>query len=557
MVIHDFNIGELKKLQITMNFSNINDTSSRLDFHSAYLKLMKDTGIKINKLHDINQGTAFKLTKQYIEFSKKVIELISIIYPGINNEFFLSVIESVGQQMSNIYSFTKEINEENQSIQPKEITLGRRNNLIEENGRTVVKINKYSLVSFPVKNILAKLFEETNIIERVIEYKKKLEGSWMIENMTQTRYWTEKYKDHDDILYMYIIQYLDGFEPFNARGKHATAYSIDSIYITIGPIPQDLSSKICSIFTSQISFSGDRKMFGNATIFKAHIDQLDCLYKNGLDIEKGPIKKIIFVPHVFTGDNKSIKEGLGYVESFSCNYPCVTCKIEKNVLKKQTVQIESIMRNKNNINEDVEKNSPSDTGIKEKCQFTKFENFDPAMNSACDIMHDLHEGVIHYDLTQVLRVFISTEKFFTIDLLNERIRTIDLGDSKNKPDVISIEHLKKFKFQTTAAESFLLLEYIPFLIGDLIPEENDHWRLILLLREISRLAMSDRFRPGNFYCFRIFQKKYLIFFYVGEEKVMNELVQQHHELYIQLFGETLKVRKYVLCNKFCTKLYDF
>ena len=52
-----------------------------------------------------------------------------------------------------------------------------------------------------------------------------------------------------------------------------------------------------------------------------------------------------------------------------------------------------------------------------------------------DIMHDILEGALQYEMKLMLKVFIRDEKYFSLSELNTRIESIDLGymESKDRP----------------------------------------------------------------------------------------------------------------------------
>ena len=56
-----------------------------------------------------------------------------------------------------------------------------------------------------------------------------------------------------------------------------------------------------------------------------------------------------------------------------------------------------------------------------------------------DIMHDLLEGVIPRHLKLLLRFFIMESNFFTLEMLNEKIKTFDYGsvETSNRPSTIT------------------------------------------------------------------------------------------------------------------------
>jgi len=58
---------------------------------------------------------------------------------------------------------------------------------------------------------------------------------------------------------------------------------------------------------------------------------------------------------------------------------------------------------------------------------------------APDIMHDILEGSLQYDVKELLKYFIYVEKYFSLDLLNDRIHDFPyvLFDKVTKPATIA------------------------------------------------------------------------------------------------------------------------
>ena len=60
-----------------------------------------------------------------------------------------------------------------------------------------------------------------------------------------------------------------------------------------------------------------------------------------------------------------------------------------------------------------------------------------------DGMHDILEGILRYEMKEMLKDFIKTERYFTLDELNHRLSTFDYGyyNDKNKPTPITDQKL--------------------------------------------------------------------------------------------------------------------
>lgn len=473
--------------------------NTRMNCHKQFENLLIKVAEDIIRC-GVNQKQSYEITCKFAEFGKSLIHVFAPVLEDNISLVPTIMDESIKKMLSYQGFFMNKMLKMNEEFQSKEIIIGYNNKPIEKDGVSTIKNEMLFIQKFSIENILKALFSEATTLNEIIKYKKELEKKEAIENLVQTEFWKQKYKDSDTELYFYIMDYYDGYQPFNQIGKHSVAYAIDAVYFSIGPLPLNMSSKLSSIFTSMLSFSGDRKTFGNESIFRHHVNELKHLATEGLHLELPgcEYKKLYFVPHVMRGDNKSIKEAQGYVESFNTRFPCVTCKVDLPTLTSQVEADHTLKRTKQSILQDIQQNSPSTTGIKEMSLWSECPNFCPADNAACDIMHDMAEGVIHYDMAQVLFTFIYNKKFFTLKVLNYRIQQFDFGmDVKNKPEIISKENLKKNKLPLTAAETMYVLEAIPFMIGDLIPKEDEHWELIIYLREICRILFADSYQKGD------------------------------------------------------------
>jgi len=78
------------------------------------------------------------------------------------------------------------------------------------------------------------------------------------------------------------------------------------------------------------------------------------------------------------------------------------------------------LRNVENYKLDVLKANVSETGIREVCLFNEIPNYHVTVNSVCDFMHDVTEGVARYDMALIITHLIK-DKYFTLECLNNRI----------------------------------------------------------------------------------------------------------------------------------------
>jgi hypothetical protein len=139
------------------------------------------------------------------------------------------------------------------------------------------------------------------------------------------------------------------------------------------------------------------------------------------------------------GDNLGLNSILGFVESFSANHYCRICYSHKTSLQKMLFESTEYHRNAENYKLDVLKVNVSETGIRELCIFNEIPNYHVTVNSVCDFMHDITEGVARYDMALIITHLIK-DKYFTLECLNNRIMLFEYGFFEKK-----IHHLQLIK----------------------------------------------------------------------------------------------------------------
>ncbi|XP_048583720.1 uncharacterized protein LOC5498446 isoform X2 [Nematostella vectensis] len=135
-------------------------------------------------------------------------------------------------------------------------------------------------------------------------------------------------------------------------------------------------------------------------------------------------------------------------------------------------------------------------------------------------MHDVLEGVLQYVVKEVLKVLINEKRLFTLDELNTRIRTFDFGyhSDTNRPAPIQPTRLvsNDHTLKQHANQMWCLGMFLPLLVGDLVPEDDEHWELFCILLQIMRIVFSP-----------VIDKEQLPYLQV--------LIQHHHQMFQQLF----------------------
>ena len=133
------------------------------------------------------------------------------------------------------------------------------------------------------------------------------------------------------------------------------------------------------------------------------------------------------------------------------------------------------------------------TGVKRDSILNQLNFYHVTDNVVPDIMHDNLEGIGPLEMKLVLTSLIEGHHV-TLEKLNYRITSFDYGfsDRQNKPSVISRHDLRNVdgSMRQSAAQMWFLLRMLPLLLGDLVPEDDKEWNLLLLLLSIMEIAFS-------------------------------------------------------------------
>lgn len=261
------------------------------------------------------------------------------------------------------------------------------------------------------------------------------------------------------------------------------------------------------------------------------VEEIRKLETDGIEIETRSGSQIVhFVLGLVLGDNLGMNTVLGFA-TFGARYFCRFCRDSKEITHQCNQENFKNLRNVKNYDVDVAENNFRLTGLKEKCVFNIIDSFHATTNFCVDTMHDLFEGVCHYNLAHSLKYFIRTKKYFTLKTLNMRKQTFNYGELEigNICREIMDSHIDKCKFKMSAREMMCFLNFVPLMIGDLVPDDDNVWLFLLKFIEIIDILLSFNISE------RMLDRLQMLIFY-------------HHRDYVLLFGDTLKLKHHLMLH---------
>lgn len=141
----------------------------------------------------------------------------------------------------------------------------------------------------------------------------------------------------------------------------------------------------------------------------------------------------------------------------------------------------------------IEENKlPNYYGVKSKCILSKhLSYFDVTSGFPPDIVHDLFEGIVPFELALCLTVFIK-KKYFTLVSLNEAILSFNFKwtDKTNRPHPVPLSFGSRKTVGGNAHENWSLIRFLPQLVGQRVPCEDPAWQILTDLKDIVDLVVS-------------------------------------------------------------------
>lgn len=283
---------------------------------------------------------------------------------------------------------------------------------------------------------------------------------------------------------------------------------------------------VVALFHSQ-----DLRKYGFDDILKPLVDDLKILETQGIEVpflESPLLGSVIQI----TGDKLGLHGLFGFVESFSATYFCRFCLTSKD--ESQSVFTEDdphmIFRTKEIHAERcaaLQENSmlASKFGVKKACLFNTLHFFHTSDNYAVDIMHDLLEGVVQYELKLVFQYLVK-QKYLSLEALSQRIQSYNYGyiERKNRPSGLKMDEGSK-DLGLNAIQSWCLIRNTPLIFGDVLERDNCYWNLLLLFIQIVNIVLSPIVTNGMTY-------------------YLKHLIKDHHKLFKSLFSQKRLIPKH-------------
>ncbi len=279
-------------------------------------------------------------------------------------------------------------------------------------------------------------------------------------------------------------------------GSSSGKFKLGCVFFTLNNIRPLFRSALKSIFLLIVAKSSTIKVNGIDSVLKPFLTDLKTLHDEGIEVRfagRNEVWKGALL--AFLADNLAAHELGGFKESFSfARRFCRSCLTDKIKSQSHFRESQFVIRDRESHSKLCSRLSDPDGssisvefGINRCSSLDSLSEFSVVENMPHDIMHDLFEGVIPYELKLLLRYCIN-ESYFNLPTLNHRLSAFDFGYSEIGDRPASIESEQKLR--QTASQMWLLARIFPLLVGDLIPRGNSNWDCLLKLLKICEICTA-------------------------------------------------------------------
>lgn len=461
--------------------------------------------------------------------------LLKIIFNVEMCEGDKSKIENIVKEYKNVlnnlnteYKLQKFLESRDLYKEPREFDINREISHVMINGESNLAEKVEKGILMDLKFQFRKIFEKTENQEVLKTFLEEQSQSSNISNFMKGKLWQSKkalYKNRNLVPY---FLFADDFEVNNPLGSHSGVHKITGVYFSI-PIFENYF-KVSDIYLAGLIKAQDIKTYGNDLTIYNLVQEIISLEVEGIEVTLNNQKTNIFlIMGIILGDNLGLNQILEFSKSFSSNHYCRFCTAPSELTKVMCKENSKFIRTEENYNESLSADF-STTGIYKTSILNKIPSFHVVQNFSVDLMHDIFEGIAHYNLTHVIEHYIKN-KLFTLDELNQYKSTFSYGDTEkgNVFKDITPLHLKRKKLNASAREMWTFVHHFPLIIGHLISVNDKVWEFVLIFINIIDILLLPHCNN-----------------YIMHD--LEHLIEKHNMLYQKLFGDTLKPKHHNLIH---------
>lgn len=477
--------------------------------------LLEDVSVIVST----HQREQLNKVKQCLQASDINVDEIPALQELLNEITSKSVFESLQTEAKQLSYFKSNF----YLVEPIELVIGQ-----DERGK------EETFQYIPILDTIKSLLQHEDIFAQVMNSHETCQDG-VLSNYCDGKFYKTNRLFNSDVKTLQVCLYNDDFEVCNPIGTFRKKQKLNSMYFFLGNIEPKYRSKLHVIQLAWLCKTIYVQKYGFAKLSEYLIRDLQVLEEEGISIWrnnclyqfKGTVSMIV-------ADNLGSHSIGGYFESFTANRICRFCMCTYKNLKELHLKTDFLHRSEELYNRHLEliqndQSLSSVYGIKQECRFNSLSFFHVTTGLPSDPMHDLLEGVCPLVWSKVLSHFIHTNKIH-LSSFNQRLALFEhKGSDKNKKPTPLSWASGTVAIKQTAAQMSCFMRTALYLLGDIIPERDTHWQLLLYLAGICELT----FAPVH---------------NVQSLSYLHGLVKDFLELYLDIFRNGLTPKMHFLTH---------
>lgn len=410
--------------------------------------------------------------------------------------------------------------------------------------RKISKTDKFYYI--PILECLKKLLELEDVQAEVMNSHSQGENDHLGDFCDGTHFRSHPLFGKDPLA-LQIIPYYDELEIVNPIGSYVKKHKLGCLFFFLGNIRPQFRSSLKAIHLVAVARSQDIDHYGLDTFLLPLVEDMKVLYCDGINVMLGGVERVLYGGVLaFLADTLAAHALGGFKESMSFALRiCRSCMVTTPQIKECFLESSCVLRSPDThfkqcslLCGPLRDHYSTSYGINRLSILEELPGFSVVNGLPHDIMHDLYEGVVPYELKFLLRHCVD-ERYFTIDQLNDRMERYDF--SSDKPVAIDpkVVNNPTSKIRQSASQMMCLARELPFLIGDTIPDDDEHWYGFVLLLKICSISLSPLCTHDTVAYLRVLIEEKLFLFqhlYPGENMIPKQHYMIHYPAQIERLG---------------------
>lgn len=316
------------------------------------------------------------------------------------------------------------------------------------------------------------------------------------------------------------MAYYDELEIVNPVGTYVKKHKLGCLFFTIANVRPRYRSVLKAINLVAVVRYQDIQD-GNIDSFLApFVSDLKKLYCDGITVSVGSEKCRFYGGLIaFLADNLAAQLLGGFKQSMSFSLRiCRSCYSTRALSKTCFVESSCTLRTTEShytqsqlLNGPLMKHYSTVYGINRLSVLEEIPGFSVVNGIHYDIMHDMFEGVVPYEVKLLLRHCIQSG-YFSLKLFNERVESFNFDD--NTPTLIDERVLTNSdrKLRQSASQMMTLARELPLIIGDKVKDGDKYWESFLVLLRICQIVVSPSITQDTIeYLRQLIEEKLILF----------------------------------------------